>query len=276
MKKLTLLLAVAGSAFYASAQTLPKPSPSTEVEQQVGATTIELEYSRPGVKERDIFGDLVPFNKLWRFGANSATTISTDHSLFFDGQELKEGTYSVFAIPGKRIWKIMFNTDKKASAESYSEANTVLTVEGKVYENSYTESLFIGFDDIKDESASIVVLWDETKVDIPFTVKTKENSMRNIELAIKKGENLGSVYSNSANYYYGTLKDYKGALSYVDKSVALGQTYGNLFLKARIVYELGDKNEATNLANKAFTMAEKENAIGYLNFIKGTLEKWSK
>lgn len=126
MKKLLLLLAVAGTTFYASAQTLPKPSPEAEVEQLIGATEIELNYSRPGVKNRKVFGELVPFDKLWRFGANAATTISTEHSLFFQGKELKAGTYSVFAVPNKTTWEIIFNTDTKATTDSYSSDKTVL------------------------------------------------------------------------------------------------------------------------------------------------------
>ena len=276
MKKLLLLLAVAGTALYSNAQTLPKPSPAAEVEQQVGATTIEFEYSRPGAKNRAIFGELVPFDKLWRFGANSATTITSDHSLFFDGQELKAGTYSVFAYPGKEAWKIMFNTDVDASAENFSSDKTVLSVVGKVSENSFTESFLIGFDNLKDESASIIVLWEKTKVEIPFTVKTRDNSMKNIDEAIKKGEDLENVYNNAANYYYGTIKEYKGALNYVDQSLKLGENYRNLFLKARILFEMGDKKEANTLAKKALAMSEKAEAIGYKNFIKGTLDSWSK
>lgn len=276
MRKLLLLLAVAGTAFYASAQTLPKPSPAAEVEQQVGATDIEIEYSRPGVKGRTVFGELVPFEKLWRFGANSATTITTDHSLFFEGKELPAGTYSIFALPGKEAWKIMFNSEVDASAESYSDEKTVLTVAAKVSENSFTESFFIGFDNIKDESASIIVLWEKTKVELPFTVKTRDNSMKNIDEAIKKGEDLENVYYNSANYYYGAIKEYKGALNFIDQSLKLGENYRSLFLKGRILFEIGQKNEAITYANKALKFAEKEEAIGYQNFIKGTLEKWSK
>lgn len=276
MKKLLLLLAVVGTTIYSSAQTLPKPSPQAEVEQQVGATEIEIKYSRPGVKQRDIFGGLVQYDKLWRFGANSATTISFDHSLFFNGQELKAGTYSILVIPGKESWKVMFNTDTDASEESYKAEKTVLTVEGKVSKNPFTESFFIGFDNIKDESASIISMWEETKVEIPFTVKTKENSLRNIEEAIKEGEDLKSVYNNAANYFYGSLKDYKGALKYVDQSISLDENFGNLFLKSRILYELGEKKEAQSIGAKSVKMAEKDASIGYYNFIKATVDKWSK
>ena len=277
MKKLLSLIIVSVSVMYSTAQTLPKNSPNSEIEQIVGATKIDIKYSRPGVKERVIFGELVPYDKLWRFGANDATTIKTKHSLFFDGKELKAGTYSVFAIPGKEFWEIIFNSDNKATTDSFDEAKTVLSVKGKVYSNSYTESLFIGFDNIKDQSASIVVLWEKTKVEIPFTVKTKENSIANIKKAIKKGKDLNKVYYNAANYYYSSLKDNKQALEYVNKSIKLESNYRNLFLKARIFHELGKKDEAKELAEKALKTAKDKNASqGYQNFITRTIDKWKK
>lgn len=275
MKKLLSLLLIVGSSVYYNAQTLPKNSPESEVEQTVGATKIKLKYSRPGVKERTVFGGLVPLDKVWRFGANSATTIKSKHSLFFEGKELKAGTYSVFAIPGKEFWEIIFNTDTEATEQSFDKTKIALSVKGKVSENSYTESLLIAFDDLKDESASIIVLWEKTKVIIPFTVNTKENAVSNIKKAIKKGKKLSGVYYNAANYYYSSLKDYKESLEYVNKSIKIESNYRNLFLKGRIIYELGSEKEAITLAKKALELAKKDTkSIGYQNFISKTIEKW--
>jgi tetratricopeptide (TPR) repeat protein len=277
MKKLLSLLVIVGSTVYSNAQSLPKNSPESEVEQTVGATTIKIEYSRPGVKERTIYGGLVPFDKIWRFGANSATNITSEHSLFFNDKELKAGTYSVFAIPGKESWEIIFNTDTKATVNSYDNEKTVLKVKGKVSENSYTESLYIGFDNLRDESASIIALWEKTKVEIPFTVNTKENSENNIKNAIEKGEDLGSVYNSAASYYYSGAKDYKQALEYIEESIKLESNFRNHFMKARIIYELGDKKKAKELANKSLEMSKDGNAsVGYQNYISETIEKWGK
>lgn len=275
MRKLSLLLLSVAAATFSFAQVLPKPSPTSELEQAVGATDIELEYSRPSVKDRKVFGELVPYEKLWRFGANSSTTIKTNHSLFFDGKELKAGTYSVFAIPNKDSWEIIFNTDKSASTDEYAEKNDALRVKAKAVENSFTESFTLNFDKLRDESASLVVLWEKLKVEIPFTVNTKENAAKNIADAIEKSD-IGKVYNNAANYYYGTLKDYKKALEFVEKSMTMKETYGNTFLKARVIYELGKKDEAVKLANKALEIAKADKATGYVNFIEGTLTKWAK
>lgn len=275
MKKILSLLFVIGASVYSNAQNLPKNSPQAGVEQTVGATQIKIDYSRPGVKERTIFGGLVPYDKLWRFGANSATTIQNEHSLFFEGNELKPGTYSMFAIPGKEYWEIIFNTDTKATENSFDKDKTVLNVKGKASDNSNTETLLIGFDHLKDESASIIVLWEKTKVEIPFTVNTNENSIVNIKAAIEKGEDLANVYNNAANYYYSSSKDFKKASDMVKKSIEIESTYRNLFMKARIDYELGDKKGAIKTGQEALKLAkDKEASIGYQNYIEGTVKKW--
>ena len=120
------------------------------------------------------------------------------------------------------------------------------------------------------------MLWEKTRVEVPFTLNTKENAISNIEDAIKEGENLSAVFSNAANYYYSSLKDNKTALEYVNKSINLEENYRNLFLKARINYDSDQKDAAIKLAKKALVDAEKNASKGYQNFISGTLEKWSK
>lgn len=274
MKKIIVALAVALVAFTTNAQELPRPSPTGTVTQKVGVTDVTLEYSRPGAKNRKVFGELVPFDKLWRFGANSCTKITTTTSLYFGESELKAGTYSVFAIPGKDSWEIIFNTDTdQGGTEDYTKDKDALRVKATPKENSFTETYTLSIDNITDESASIAVLWEKTRVDIPFKVKTDELAKKNIDASIG---GIDKIYNNAANYYYGSLKDYKKALEYVDKSVATKETYGNLFLKARVIYELGKKEEAVKLANKALGIAKAADAKGYVNFIEGTLTKWAK
>lgn len=274
MKKIITTLSFVLAAFTSFAQDLPKPSPLGTVSQKIGVTDIKLEYSRPSVKDRIIFGDLVPFDKLWRFGANSCTKMTTTSSLYFNEGELKAGTYSLFAIPSKNSWEIIFNTDTdQGGTEDYSMEKDALRVKVVPKENSKTETFTLTVDNITDESATFTVLWANTRVDIPFKVKTDELAKKNIEESIG---GIDKIYNNAANYYYGSLKDYKKALEYVEKSIAMKETYGNLFLKARIIYELGQKDEAVKLANKALDIAKVAEAKGYMNFIETTLTKWAK
>lgn len=275
MKNLLLLLSTFLMAFSINAQTLPKPSPLGTNSQVVGVTKVSLEYSRPGVKDREIFGALLPFGELWRFGANSATKLTVDTEVKFAEGSLAAGTYAVFAIPNKDMWTIIFNTDTdQGGTESYSQDLDALRVKVKPMENSFTETFTLGVDKIKNDGAALVMLWDKTRIEIPFTVETNKFAELNIQAAEEKGENLADVYGNAANFYYGSLKDYNKALVYADKSIKLGENYRNVFMKARILKELGNAKEATELATKALEMATKEDAKGYMNFISNTLDSW--
>jgi tetratricopeptide (TPR) repeat protein len=278
MKKVFLTMIVAGTALFANAQNLPKPSPLGEVEQTVGVTEIELEYSRPSANGRTIFGGLVPYDALWRFGANASTKIETNGPLEFDSGVLEPGEYAIFAIPRENgVWDIIFNKDSKgAGVTGYTDEEDVLRVIAGSSENSYTETFTLGFDKITPNSASIVMLWENLKVDIPFKVNSEEMAKQNIKEAIEKGEDLDKVYNNAAGYYFNILGDYEKTLKYADKSIAIKESHANIFTKARALEKLGNKTEAIELANKALIMAEAAGSIGYAQFISGTLEVWSK
>lgn len=277
MKKQIVMLTAVGTAFFsANAQSLPKPSPFAEVKQEIGAAKVSLEYSRPSAKGRTVFGNVVPYGELWRLGANASTKISTNESLYFGGNELKAGTYALLAIPNSNgTWEIIFNTDIKGGTADYSKENDVFRVTASAKENSFTETFYIGFDNLKNESASLAILWENLRVDVPFTLKTDEIAKRNIEEAIKKGENLDKVYNNAANYFFSN-KDNQTALAYVEQSLKLQETYSALFLKARILKGNGNDKEALALAENALKLAEKDNAKGFADFISGTIKQWSK
>ncbi len=276
MKKLLLLVVVAITAMSVNGQTLPKPSPTGSNTITVGVTQVTIDYSRPGVKDREIFGNLLPFGELWRFGANGATVLTVDTDVEFEGGSLKAGSYAVYAIPNEGSWEIIFNRDTKSSTQTYKEDLDVLRLEVEPMENSFTETFTLEVDKIRDNSAALVMLWEKTRVEIPFTVNTNELAVENIKKALEEGKDLGKVNENAANFYYSTLKDNKTALKYVSASVKSGETYRNLFLKARILKELGEDNEAKRLASNALDLANKEDAKGYANFISGTLDSWKK
>lgn len=275
MKKLILSIMVAFAAIAMQAQDLPKPSPHGESKFVVGVTEIALDYSRPGVKDRTIFGDLLAYGKVWRFGANASTKFKTSHDLQFGDETLKAGEYAVLAIPGEESWQIIFSNDLGVSEQTYLQENDALRVNAKPQKHSFTETLTIGVNEVRSGSATFEMVWENTKVSVPFTVNTDKYAVENIETAIAAGEDLGSVYESAAGYYYG-LKEYKTALDYVNQSVDLGDSYRNLFLKARILKELGKEKDAVALAEKALDLANENASMGYINFISGTLESWKK
>lgn len=278
MKKTILTVAIALGAFSAFSQTLPKPSPSGTSTYVVGATEISLDYSRPGVKDRTIFGDLLPYGELWRFGANASTKFTTTDALMFGDKTLNAGTYALFCIPKEDgNWEVIFNTDTKQSGtDDYSQEKDALRVTAKAEKHSPTETMTLIIDEVKDDAGSFVLLWENVRLAVPFTVDTKAAAKKNIEEAIKKGENLDQVYSNAAYYYYSALEDYDQAMGYIEKSLGVKETYRALFTKARILEKKGDKAAAIPLAEKAVTMAKADGSTGFANFVQSTIDKWKK
>lgn len=277
MKKSIILGMLSLSILSVNAQELPKTSPMAVVTQAVGLNNIKIEYSRPGVKGREIFGDLVPFDKVWRLGANAPTKLTTDKSITIGGEELKAGTYAIFAIPSENEWKIVINTDvEQWGAGDYDEKKNVATVVVKPLDSDFTESLSVTVQDVTATGGNIVIAWAKVKVNVPFTVDTDKAAEENIKAAIKEGKDLEKVYANAAGYYRDAKGDLKTAIKYADKSIKVKEYYGNLFLKARILEESGDKKEAIVYANKALESAKKAEAKGYVSFIEETLVRWNK
>lgn len=149
-----------------------------------------------------------------------------------------------------------------------------LSVKTKLY--SFTETLTLNIDQVKNESASLVILWDKVRVEIPFTINTNSIAIKNIEAAIEKGESLGKVYSNAGDFYFSTLNDNRTSLYYTEKALEINRDFRSLFLKARIIMEQGKKKEAIVLAKEALVKAESEGVKGFAGFIASTIAKWEK
>lgn len=278
MKKLTLLLVAGLLSTALTAQELPKPSPLGEVEQMVGLTEVKVEYSRPSAKGRTIFGDLVPYGKLWRFGANQCTKFTTSTDMKVDGKNLPAGSYAMFATPMEDgTWKIDFNsnTDQGGTGD-YDEKLNVVSVNVKAVENSFKETFTIGFNSITANSAHITVEWEKLRVDIPFTVNTAKIAEMNIETAVKEGKDLDKVYYSAAYYYMSSANDMKKAAMYVDKSLAIKESHSSLFLKARILHADGKADAAISTATKALEMAKAADSKGWASYIEGTIADWKK
>lgn len=260
------------------AQELPQSSPLCKVEQVVGLTNITIEYSRPGVKDRTIFGDLVPYDEIWRLGANAATTISIDQPLTIGKTVLDTGKYAMFAIPHENgKWDIIFNSNyQQWGAYGFDSSKNVLIHTVKAGTCEFKESLSITINDIGTYEGSILIEWASTSVAIPFTVDTDKTAMDNINAAIEKGEDLDKVYYKAADYFFTQKGDNKKALGYLEKSLAENKSYFNLFLKAQILYDNGDKKEAIKLGKEAAEIAVKEEKQGWADYINETVEKWSK
>lgn len=146
-------------------------SPNAEVSQTIGLTEVSLTYGRPGVKERDIFGGLVPFNEVWRTGANESTAITFSDDVLVEGERVEAGTYSLYTIPGEDTWTIIIN-DKLSWGTEYDSDEDLLRVDADAEEAHSVEQMMIYFENISEESGDLVIHWAETKVNVQIEPAT--------------------------------------------------------------------------------------------------------
>lgn len=194
MKKLIFSLALAVSVqAFAQQYNIPAVSPRQTVEQQFSVTKISVEYGRPAVKGRKVFGELVPFGQVWRAGANEATRITFGQEVLFGGQKVKKGTYALYVVPQEKEWKIILNRGvNNWGAYTYDAKEDVATTTVPVkMMNEKMERFTINFEDITDEKLNLVFEWDKTRADVPVEILNVEETLQIIDnlKAIKKVEN---------------------------------------------------------------------------------------
>ena len=266
MKTILTILSVALTALV-FAQQLPRKSARATVEQKVGLTDISINYSRPNVNNRVVFGDLVPYNEVWRLGANQPTKITLSYPIQINNQTLDTGTYAIFAIPMANQWTFVFNSDHKQwGASDYDPKKNVLEYTTAINSSEHTESFTIGFEAVNETSAILAFEWGQIKVSIPFTTETLLAVKDGIEAAVAKGDDLSRVYSRAADYYNdeGEIETAKG---YLEKSLKIERSYYNVFLQAQMI-KGEDIKEALKLADEASDLAEaaeKKNWVDYIN-----------
>lgn len=284
MKHKLFALALACSSVMV-AQELPMPSPTATLEQRIGLTDFTIHYSRPGVKEREIFGNLVPYDKLWRTGANANTTIEFNTDVSFAGKTVSAGKYSLFTIPGEKEWTIILNkkTDHGGTV-GYDEKNDIIRFDIEPVSGDMTESFTIEFDDIRNETATLVIDWEKTEVEIPLRVEVMDKAQENIKNALSTAskEDEWKVYRNAANFYHNNDIEAKKALDYIDKSIAANdQSWYSYWLKAEILAGQEKYEEAVASAEKAKDVGmreakEKGSEFGYAEMIDGGISTWKK
>ncbi len=278
MKRLFLFLCAGLMAHATSAQIqAPQPSPSATVQQQVGLTNVELKYSRPGMRGRTIFGGLVPYNERWRTGANNNTTISFDTKVNIDGQELSKGTYAIYTVPKENEWEVIFyeDTNNWGLPEEWNEEKVALRTIAQVQEMPFDmETFTIMINELKNDSAALNFIWENTAAVVPFSVPTDEMTMASIE-RVMKGPSAGDYYT-AATYYHDQKKDLQKAHEWITKAVEMGDpdAYWVLRKKSLIEADLGKKKEAIATAKKSLAAAEKAGNKDYIKLNKDSLKEW--
>ena len=276
-KSLSIVAFVAMS-FMTNAQiTTPQPSPSGSFTQNVGLAEIKVEYSRPAAKGRKIFGGVVPFDAVWRLGANSATKFTTSDSITFaGGKGLAKGTYVVMAKPGASEWEIIFNKNPTASAFGYKEEDNVVKVKVPSQNLPFSvESFSMMIGDITNTSASLDIMWENTIVRVPFTNDVDGKVMAQIKQKLD-GPTQNDYYAMST-YYFDAGKDPKQALEFCDKALAKGEArFWMLRHRSLIQAKLGDKKGAIESAKKSLAMAQEAKNNDYVRMNEASIKEWSK
>jgi len=280
MKKILLVLAVVMAGFSVEAQVkTPQPSPFATVKQVVGLTDVEVDYSRPGMKGRTIFGDLVPFGKLWRTGANANTLISFSEDVVIDGKTLKKGKYSLYTTPKADNWEIVFytDTDNWGNPENWSDAKVALKANAKPESlNRNVESLTIGINNLDNNYGNIEISWEKTLVSLKFEVPTQKTAMESIEKALAGP--TANDYFASAQYFYQSNADLSKALAYVNKALELSKEKPFWYnrLKSLIQAKLGDKKGAIETAKLSLAAATAAKNNDYVKMNNDSIAEWSK
>jgi hypothetical protein len=256
MKKIVFTAIAAFVLFFADAQLkTPAPSPTQTIKQDFGLSTVELSYSRPGMKGRKIFGDLVPFGKVWRTGANSATTLSFGDAVTIGGTKIPAGKYGLLTIPDKKSWIIIISKQTDVTnAADYKQDQDVVRVETKTMDmDNSLETFTMQFANVKPSTCELHMMWDKTVVALPITTDVETKVMAQIDQLLNKDNR---PYFNAAMYYMDNGKDLNQALVWFDKAVELQPTaFWMHHQRANCLAKLGKKEDAKAAAEKSKTLA---------------------
>jgi hypothetical protein len=266
IKTFTAALAITTFSLTAQAQLkTPAPSPLQSIKQNFALSEIGIEYSRPSAKGRVIFGDVVPFGKIWRTGANSATKITFGEDVKVEGQNVAAGTYALYSIPNKDNWELMLYKDLALGGNTgeYKKENELMRF--SVKPSSLTEKVEtfeINVANISSSSSNIELRWENTRVSFNVVADIDTKIMKNIE---KNVINDSRPYYQAASYYYENNKDLKLALEWADKAASQNpKAYWVLLLKAKIQAKSNDKKGAAATAAQVVTLAKEDQDDAYV------------
>ena len=269
---------IANFAIEAQVKT-PQASPKSTITQVVGLTNVEIVYSRPSAKGRDVFNNLVPFGKLWRTGANENTTITFSDDVVIDGKTLPKGKYALYTTPRADNWEVVFYSDTNnwGNPETWDETKVALRANAKPEMlGRNVESFTIGINNLDNNFAHLEISWEKTLVAIKFEVPTEKTATASIEKALA-GPTSGDYYA-SAQYLFQSNGDISKALTYIDKALDMSKDKPFYYfrLKSLIQAKQGDKKGAIETAKISLAGAEAAKNQDYVKMNKDSISEWSK
>lgn len=275
LRRIFLLAAAACSLLAAEAQTLRTPQPSTTqvIRQDLGIGTVELTYSRPGMRGRKVYGDLVPFGKVWRTGANNATILNFSDSVIIGDTRLAPGRYGLLSIPNKDQWTLIISrqTDVTSPA-AYKPENDLVRVNVKTQQvKDPVETFTMQFANVKPSSAELQISWETTLVSLPIASDIDARVMAQINSTVNRDNR---PYFQAAMYYLESGRDLNQALVWFDKALEQNpNAYWVHHQKANALAKLGKKEEARQAAQRSLTLARDQQNDDYVRLNEKLLER---
>ena len=257
----------------------PPLSPIATVKQNVGLSELEITYSRPSKRGRQVFGNVVAYDQMWRLGANKNSTFTTSDDLYFGKDTLKKGTYAIFAMPQKQKWNVVFYADYSnwGTPDQWDDSKVVVSLNPEIesLKNSI-ETLSISIDKIKTDGAVLSISWDRVRVEMPFNIDTRSKVEKSIS-KVMGGPSANDYYS-SAKYYYTKELDKEKALKWINAAVEIrgASAYWMTKMQAEILAWNGDYAKAIEAAQISIKMAEAKGNDDYVRMNEKSIAQWKK
>ena len=253
---------------------LPRPSPKGQITQTVGITDVTVAYSSPGVKGRKIWGEVVPFDKVWRAGANDCTKLTVSTAISIEGKPLAAGSYCVFLLPAKSGWTFILSKNlEQAGSDEYKQSEDALRVPATVSTIPLRERMAFTVIDFDDEKGTLAMEWETQRVAVKFTTGTKDKVLAQIR-TLKSDD--WAQYSSAARYLLNANTEPALAMQLVDQSIKLKETWNNVWVKAQLLHAAGKNSEALALAQKAQTMGKSAPNFFAADDVAKALVSWKK
>lgn len=256
---------------------LPRASPSASVSQSFGYTTATVNYCRPAVKGRVIWGGLVPYGQVWRAGANEATTLELTTDARINGQTLPKGRYGLFILPAEKAWTFILSRQNKIwGAFAYDQKEDALRVTVASQAAEHKERLEFEFESITDSGAALTAHWEKRKASLVLSVEFLETAKARIKEGLPKAKPDDQfAYMGAARFYWDYNIDRKQAMQWIDKSILIKPVYNNLWVKAEMLAADKKPKEAMIFAKQAREAAAKDPANAYtVSMIDRTVAEW--
>jgi hypothetical protein len=260
----------------------PRVSPASEVEQMVGLTEIEIEYSRPSMRGREVFGNLVPFGKVWRTGADNSTKISFDTDVIISGKTIQSGTYSIFSIPNKESWEIIFYSDVElwGVPRDWSENKIVFSSMfdvKKLKKSNTVETFTISFNDLTNNDVNMCISWENTSVEIKIEVPTRSMVESDINKVLIDNPKSSDYYAAAVFYRQENINLDK-ALEWINKAIEMNESprFWQYRQQSLIMAANNKFADAVDAAKKSLNLAIEADNQDYIKMNRESIAEWSK